>query len=268
MADRYSRRRLMSASLVLAAAAALFASEASAAVELRFSPERSRVAVGETAELSVVLDDTMAVRTIEIWVRFDPDVVSSLDGSPGGIFAAAGCPLFPVFENEDPDRWYAGAVALGPECWAEGPGEIYRWTFTGAAEGVCPVTVDSVKIYDPQAMPIAGTTLGPAVINVGSLTGGVPAARPLSLSLHPNPFNPRTVLRCAGRDGERAAVEAFDAAGRLVAEIWSGRLGPAPLTVTWDGRRADGSPAAAGMYLFRLRGEDGRAAIGKGMLLK
>jgi hypothetical protein len=38
-----------------------------------------------------------------------------------------------------------------------------------------------------------------------------------------------------------------------VATIASGTFAPGPHWARWDGRRADGSPARAGAYLYRLQ---------------
>jgi len=239
-----------------------------AAVQLHFSPVRQHVAVGETGSVSVMLDDAVDVRTIEIWVSFDSSVVSSVRGDSGAVFAETGCSLFPVFEDPDPGEWYAGTVALGPTCWATGPGELYRWTFTGAADGVCPVSVDSVKLYDPLAARIADVSMTGAVINVGAVTAVGPPAPPLTLDLAPNPFNPRTLIRCEGRPGEVVSVAVFDLGGRLVADLWRGEIVTGGNTVVWNGCYSGGRTAPGGVYVFRILGEKNRRSIRKGILLK
>ncbi|MDD5719918.1 MAG: FlgD immunoglobulin-like domain containing protein, partial [Candidatus Krumholzibacteria bacterium] len=49
----------------------------------------------------------------------------------------------------------------------------------------------------------------------------------------------------------------FDARGRLVRELASGRWAAGEHHVHWDGRAADGQPAAAGIYMLRLEAECG-----------
>jgi hypothetical protein len=70
----------------------------------------------------------------------------------------------------------------------------------------------------------------------------------------PNPFNPTT--RIAYELPSAAAVElrVFDAAGRAIRDLVSGRYESAgPHAVLWDGRDAFGSDVASGVYYYRLR---------------
>jgi hypothetical protein len=84
-----------------------------------------------------------------------------------------------------------------------------------------------------------------------------PVAAPERLTLHqnaPNPFNPTT--RIAYELPSAAAVElrVFDAAGRAVRDLVSGRRESAgPHAVLWDGRDALGTGVASGVYYYRLR---------------
>ncbi len=196
-------------------------------------------------------------------------MVASLGGNPGQLFADSGCPLFPFFDEEGPGSLYAGAVTMGSDCFLTGPGELYRWDFEGIAGGICHVQVDSVVLYDPLADVIEGVSLPGTTIVIGNLSSlDIPPAGGLALALAPNPFNPRTTISFAGGPGENATVEVFDLAGRNLATLWSGRLGPEPATVQWDGNDRRGRAAPGGTYLFRIRGRDGRQATRKGILLR
>jgi hypothetical protein len=238
-------------------------------VQLRFESDGQHVEVGGTGTLSIMLDDPLDVRTIELQVRFDASVVTGLGGEAGGLFQDSGCALFTDFDDTVPGEWYAGLVTLGPTCYITGPGEIYRWEFQGAADGSCAVIVDSVQLYDHLAQPIAGVSLNPATIYVGSATAVPPTPpRALSFDLNPNPFNPCTVLSCRGRAGEHATLSVYDLSGRLVASPWRGTLGTEPVTVRWDGGDLQGRASPGGVYLFLLSGEHGRPAVGKGVLVR
>ncbi len=61
-----------------------------------------------------MLDDVLDVRTIELWIRYDADVVSNQGGASGQLFAESGCTLFPIFEEDAPG---AGTRAASP--WAQ-----------------------------------------------------------------------------------------------------------------------------------------------------
>ena len=44
----------------------------------------------------------------------------------------------------------------------------------------------------------------------------------------------------------------FDINGRRVSTVFRGRLQPGTTELAWNGRRDDGSRAAAGVYFYRL----------------
>jgi glucose/arabinose dehydrogenase len=93
---------------------------------------------------------------------------------------------------------------------------------------------------------------------VGSVSDGgdVPAAPRLEQNV-PNPFNPRTTIAfTVPEDGVAVSLEVLDLDGRLVRTLASGPRPAGRQTVAWDGRTASGRPAAAGVYLYRLRAGD------------
>ncbi|MCK4414580.1 MAG: hypothetical protein KAY32_13660 [Candidatus Eisenbacteria sp.] len=238
-------------------------------VELRFSPADQHVAVGEGGSLSVMLDDAIDVRTIELWVRYDETVVTGQEGQPGELFSESGCPLFPFFDEDVPGAWYAGSVTMGPTCFLTGPGELYRWNFEGLANGICHVQVDSVVLYDSLAEVIEDVTLSGTKILVGVVSSvDTPPVKQLGLSLAPNPFSPRTTIRFDGWQDEGVAVEVFDLTGSRVATLWSGQLGREPGAVQWDGTDRWGRAVSGGTYLFLIHGQGDRQATRKGILLK
>lgn len=250
-------------------AAAISATSAVAQVALRFEPATQQLAVGETGSLSVFLDDALDVRTIELWVHYDPELIASLNGQAGQLFVESGCTLFPIFEDDGPGAFYGGAVAMGPTCFVTGPGELYRWEFKALADGFCSVQVDSVVLYDPLAVIYADVTLPGTAITVGDVSAvGAPAASEVTLSVTPNPFNPQTSIRFTGPADAEVAVAVFDLTGRRVTSLWRGRLGREPASTRWDGRDDRGRAVAGGVYLFRISGAPGQEFIAKGILLR
>ncbi|RKX29485.1 MAG: hypothetical protein DRP71_16230, partial [Verrucomicrobia bacterium] len=181
---------------------------AASQVELRFSPTDQHIEVGEIGSLSIILDDTLEVRTIEMWVSYDVTMVTSQGGQPGQLFDDSGCSLFPFFDEKVPGAWYGGSVTMGADCFTTGPGELFRWDFEGLANGICHVQVDSVVLYDPVADVIEGVSLSGTTILVGIVSSvDTPSAQHLSLALAPNPFNPRTTISFGGRPDESVTVE-------------------------------------------------------------
>lgn len=80
------------------------------------------------------------------------------------------------------------------------------------------------------------------------------------LSNYPNPFNAETTIGFHLDAATEATIRVFDASGRSVRLLTSGRYGPGAYTSTWDGRDDAGRPAASGVYFYRLSAPDHRVA--------
>jgi hypothetical protein len=74
---------------------------------------------------------------------------------------------------------------------------------------------------------------------------------PLSTS-RPNPFSAESRFSVTMDNGVQAEVSVFDVFGRRVATVFSGRFAAGTTQLAWNGKRADGRRAAAGIYFYRL----------------
>lgn len=224
---------------------------------LRWDRPLDKLLVGNQATLSVMLDDTLRVRTIELRVAFDPDVITSVDGGPGALFA--GFDLYPGFELTQDDRWYGYCVVLGADDWAQGPGELFRWTVRAVSEGSSPVATVEVRLRPPGGGDYPDVALPGTAIDVGDLTTAplLPAVAD-RLALYPNPFNPRTTVTLTATSGGSGAIDVVDLRGRLLTTLWRGAWSPGRVQAMWDGRDRSGHTVASGAYVFRLRDERGQ----------
>ena len=68
----------------------------------------------------------------------------------------------------------------------------------------------------------------------------------------PNPFVNESRFSISLEVGGNAHVSVFDINGRRVSTVFRGRLEPGTTELAWNGRRDDGSRAAAGVYFYRL----------------
>ncbi len=88
---------------------------------------------------------------------------------------------------------------------------------------------------------------------LGISTGCEPHMPPVSvLTNAPNPFEASTVITLTLPEEQEITLSIFDAAGRKVCELLSGRTAESH-TVTWDGKDADGYPVASGVYFCTMR---------------
>ncbi len=95
--------------------------------------------------------------------------------------------------------------------------------------------------------------------DIGPLAAPATHAAPLALAVTPNPA--RGIVRFAWSQPRagRVTLDVLDIAGRHVARAFAGEADAGTHDARWDGARADGTPAAPGVYLAVLRTPDGVA---------
>lgn len=259
----------MARSLAIALAVIAIVSPVLADPVLRWSPAEPTIDVGGEITLSVMLDDAVVVRTIELYVTYDPAVVTSLSGGPGALFA--GLNLFQGFTEvhpQTPGTWHGYCVILGAGIWTTGPGELYRWTLRGAAPGTSAVESVEVTLLPPGGGSYPEATLPGTTVTVHEVVtaAGSDAPRDDVVTVRPNPFNPTTIVGFSCTAHGHGCLEVLDARGRRVATLWSGDTiqGQA----RWDGLDDAGAAVPSGVYSFVLTGGDGRRTVARGSLIR
>ena len=256
--------------MLLALAAAV---PAAGQIDLRFDPADTTLEWGDPATLSVWLDDAVTIRSVDLTVTYDTTRVASVDGIQGELFSSSGHFVIDGFEEVGTGTWHGYAIVMGAGDSVTGPGELFQWDIDAVGGGQTVVTSVGAILYDPDALPIAGVSLGEAVIEILNDPSPVPdylAAGP-ALSLMPNPFNPRTLVRFDLAESGSVELTIFDPRGHRVAILHRGPTDAGPFSAAWDGRAADGRAVPAGLYLFRLvpLGDQGwTPVVTKGMLLE
>ncbi|MDP7031899.1 MAG: matrixin family metalloprotease [Gemmatimonadota bacterium] len=121
--------------------------------------------------------------------------------------------------------------------------------------------VVSVMGGTPVLLPRGGGDLSGAT---GAGEAGVSGLSGL-LGNSPNPFDGSTVIRFAVLAGSPARLSVYDVAGRLVSTLVDDEESVGGVrTVVWRGTGADGTPASAGVYFYRLdtpQGADTRRMV-------
>lgn len=254
---------------ILATMVLLVAAVAAADPVLRWAPSDTLINNGDQTTLSIMLDDTLIVRTIEFRATYDPAVVTTIGGGFGALFD--GFNNFAGFSEEAPGEIYGYCVILGASDWTTGPGELFTWTVEGTAEGgTSPIVTVDLTLLPPGGGDYPDAVLLDDQIRVLDTTDATlpPAGLP-SLALYPNPFNPRTQVELTLPAGGHGSLEVLDLRGRLVARPWAGLLDAGvPLAVSWDGVDTLGQALPSGVYTFRLVGSRGEAASVRGVLVR
>ena len=95
---------------------------------------------------------------------------------------------------------------------------------------------------------------------ISAVGDDIPEIRPqLVLQAVPNPFNPRVTFQFDLAAASHTSLEIFDLRGRLVADLGSGPREAGPHRVTWDGVDVQGRDLPSGVYLARVRTDQGSA---------
>ena len=123
-----------------------------------------------------------------------------------------------------------------------------------------PVAGAHVRLFDLAGLRswVGATTdeTGSFALPVGALPGA--AVQPEGFHLgenYPNPFNPSTIIPYYLPTAMPVRLEVFNILGQRIATLVDGEQASGFHTVRWDGTNAAGQAVAAGIYLYRLRGE-------------
>jgi hypothetical protein len=120
-------------------------------------------------------------------------------------------------------------------------------TFTSADEPLPGAT----------AQPAAAYTLSADVATASTAVRrpGLPTATRL-YSPFPNPLRGASTLNFDLARAATMRLEVFDLSGRRIATLASGPFDAGAYSISWDGRRSDGSTAGAGLYFIRMSGRE------------
>jgi len=251
----------------------MVAGGARAQIDLRFSPPDTTIEPGATTRISIMLDDAIYFRTIELTVTYDSTFISSVAGGPGTLFSESGFFIWEGFEQSVPGTWHGFAIVMGATDSLSGPGELFGWDVLGLVEGTSPIISIETNLFRPNATPISGVGLDPTTLRIRwapSAVHDLPRMRN-ELDIYPNPFNPGTRIGFDLPASGHVELSVFDARGRRIATLYNAQAAAGPLQFDWNGRDDNGLAQPGGVYLFRMVSmQDGirQSAVAKGILLK
>ncbi len=274
MNKRYVRERLLLLSLVVVFVVAVFGGPVDSAevrssgpvpaagpMAVTLAPEQTYIAAAEICTLSVCVASVGdSLGCIECWVSFDTTLVEILDATEGRLFEEAPFQRLFFWIPIAPDTHSVEGCLLGYDTYTTTPGEVARFVFRALRNGICPVKITRLNLFDidrvlfqPVIDPNAWIVIGPATgIKQGApATGGILG--------YPNPFNPSTTVvftppSSGTEPGARdVSIGIYTADGRLVRELFNGTTGPDGIRVTWDGKNQAGADATSGVYFAAAR---------------
>ena len=166
-----------------------------------------------------------------------------------------------VVDPADTQRLYV-ATDVGVY-WTGNLGAV--WVPLGS--GLPATAVFDLSLHAPSRTLVAAThgrsqwklDLTQMPVAVGPAAARVPARVALSAPA-PNPSRGEARLTLELASPGHAEVAVFDAGGRRVCTLLTGRLEAGRHPVAWDGADETGARAAAGVYLVRASGPDGNAS--------
>jgi len=135
------------------------------------------------------------------------------------------------------------------------PALINRFSVEGYRGGTCFFDDAYVRRYvDPE--PTA-TVVAEIPSSVPSPAGAGGARLEQNV---PNPLNPGTTIAFELARPDHVTLRVIDLHGRVIRTLVVGERSGGRHEVVWDGRDEQGSPAASGIYLYRLVTSDGVAS--------
>ena len=111
-----------------------------------------------------------------------------------------------------------------------------------------PMQVPAQTVTDP------GETVDDLITGIEETAdaGSVPAGFRLQQN-YPNPFNPSTTIRYVLPEAARVRLTVYNILGQQVKVLADGIEGQGLHSIMWNGRNEGGSPAASGIYIYRLK---------------
>ncbi len=132
---------------------------------LRVSPPSSRVLVGRTTTISLVIEQVSGLYGTQIRLRFDPAILEVVDSDPSqeGIQAEPGTFPAPDFVVQNAADNITGtldyaATQLQPNKPGEGQGTALRVTLRARKVGVSPVQIEEFLLADTTGTGIGATS--------------------------------------------------------------------------------------------------------------
>jgi hypothetical protein len=220
-------------------------------------PSEEQISVGDEFTLNLTIHGFPPMRTYGIRLNYDTTLLRCVAVDKLGYFQ--GYNTF-YFRQIDSLRGKAGAdeSILGPGFTHAG-GALFALRMRARKEGETNIDYASAQFFDSSLAAIQDVQLEPVTLRIGTGTH-IGARQPdmsAVLEVHPLPWRASeqalllTVRTTAATD---AVLSIHDLLGRRLQTLHAGFLQPGRHTLSWNGRDANGTRLAGGMYLALLHG--------------
>ena len=133
---------------------------------------------------------------------------------------------------------------------------LFQVRFSVISDGSSPLTLKTVDLYQPDALPIDSRRLD------GTFSSLMVKPEHSSLLQNfPNPFNPETWIPYQLQEGSEVTIGIYSVSGNLVRKLDLGYM-PAGLYLNsdrsahWDGKNAAGEQVSSGIYFYTIQAGD------------
>jgi len=249
-----------------------FASEATAGGALQSAVTPASTVQGDTVTVRVSVDTlTPALGCFNFTLDYDPAQLRFVDAVEGASFAGVTDPTFFSVALDSQGREVVSDCVLGYGTSVPTPGEIAVLRFETLSDGLLASSYTDVILRDVDRATIVPVSVDTVAVMVGA-TGVSPLpASALRLVASPNPSASVSRLGVYEVDGGSTRVlrravasgldlKIYDVAGHMVRSL---RMPAGTASAVWDGRDADGTKVAGGVYfgVVSWRGSELRAKI-------
>jgi hypothetical protein len=129
------------------------------------------------------------------------------------------------------------------------------------------------KFYSDSSVRGAGFFIDDVTFDTGDSVTPVQwqddlPGRPMTVTAHPNPFNPTTSIAWSAARPGRIGIKVYDLAGRLVRVLLDEHRSDPAGSVVWDGTDDRGRSLSSGTYLVRVKDGSGQTDTRRVALIK
>jgi hypothetical protein len=216
------------------------------ALRLSFETRLASAGKGDEVVARLRVRNVADLRGYGVGLTYDPDAVEWVGVSPSEEVLAQNGGVPPLFWSvqREGNRVYFGDYQKGGIGLAEGAVAEVRLRLRQDNPKGPVVSVADLLVQGSDRRTLRAVNLADLLLT--------PSDFALSHN-YPNPFNPVTTIRYAIPQAERVALRVYNLLGQQVATLVDARQEAGFYAIQWDGKDAQGRPAASGVYFYRMQ---------------